>query len=322
MIIESEFKAPAWMKNQHLQTILPRLFMGTKNLPISWQEFATEDEDFVELAWMPEIEHCKGLVVLFHGLEGSVDSHYASDFMHFLHKNRWRSVMMHFRGCGRKANRTERSYHSGDTADAKNVLAHIRSLYPNIPIMGLGFSLGANMLLKLLGEEPKQTWLNKATAISPPFKLGECSESIGQGFSKIYQSHLVRSMKQRFLVKSQQHDYASSLGLTKEKLQSLSTFYEFDDAITAPLHGFEGADDYYNRCSAIGYLSNIETETLILHAKDDPFMHPDITPTESELSTSVTLELSEKGGHVGFVQGNIFAMDKWLHKRVLQFFEQ
>lgn len=322
MIVKSEFKAPSWAKNQHLQTILPRLLMGTKNLPLSWQEFTTADGDFVELAWMPEIENSKGLVVLFHGLEGSVDSHYASDFMDFLHNNGWRSVMMHFRGCGKQTNRTSRSYHSGDTADAKSVLAHIRTRHPNIPIMGLGFSLGANMLLKMLGEAPEQTWLNKAIAISPPFKLGECSASIGQGFSKIYQSHLVRSMKQRFLAKSKQHDYASSLGLTQEKLQSLSNFYEFDDAITAPLHGFESADDYYNQCSAIGYLSSIETQTLILHAKDDPFMHPEITPSESQLSTSVTLELSEKGGHVGFVQGSLFAMEKWLHARALRFFEQ
>ncbi len=322
MIVKSNFVAPWWCKNKHLQTILPRLFMGTPKLPLQWQEIETRDGDFIELAWHQQPADCKGLVVLFHGLEGSVESHYASDFMHYLHRKGWWSVMVHFRGCGRKANRLPRSYHSGDTDDAKAVLAMLRQQHPDLTIVGMGFSLGANMLLKLLGEVKEQAWINKAIAISPPFDLQECSQSINKGFSRLYQWFLVRSMKRRFQVKLFKHGLDKKLGVNKKVLESFRSFYQFDNAITAPLHGFKSALSYYQECSASRFLKRIQTNTLVLHAVDDPFMHPGIVPGSEKLSPQVRIELSETGGHVGFLHGSVLRPRKWLHDRVLRYLEQ
>lgn len=316
MIVESDFKAPLWARNRHLQTIWPRFFVRKPKVQLQWEKLATADNDFIELAWSKNEPSQKGLVVIFHGLEGSVESHYAAHLMAMLQDMGWRAVLVHFRGCGPSGNQTARSYHSGETEDNKMVLEVLRKRLPNVPFVGIGYSLGGNMLLKMLGEEAQQPWLRQAIAVSPPFDLARCSEAISRGFSKIYQKHLLKSMCNKFGQKFNQYDYRSLLGLDLADIQQLKSFYHFDDKITGPLHGFKDARDYYQRCSANQFMHKIATPTLVLHAKDDPFMTSDIVPASEQISDSVRIELSEQGGHVGFLQGSIFKPVFWANERI------
>lgn len=321
-IVESEFRPAWWARNRHIQTIWPRFLQKRKSINLSWQRLELQDGDFIDLAWSPKPVQEKGIAVLFHGLEGSAKSHYANDMLSVLHQSGWRAVLMHFRGCSGESNRLPRAYHSGDTDDAIHLLDYLQQKFPHLPKVGLGFSLGANMLLKLLGEKPEQTWLKAAVAISPPFRLANCAESIGKGFSNVYQKYLLDSMCSKFIEKMNKVDFRDYLQITKDKVSSLRSFYEFDQLITAPLHGFNSAEDYYRKCSASVFSKHIQTPTLILHAKDDPFMSEAVVPHASELSSSVRVELSEKGGHVGFMQGTPWDPKIWLHQRVPEFFKR
>lgn len=322
MIVTSEFKAPFWARNRHLQTIWPRFFVPKPKLPLLWEKLPTSDGDFIELAWNKNKPSQKGLVVVFHGLEGSAESHYAAHLMAMLDSNGWRCVLVHFRGCGPSGNQTARSYHSGETADNKMVLEELRKRFPGKPVVGIGYSLGGNMLLKLLGEEPEQSWLQQAIAVSPPFDLARCSDAIAQGFSRVYQYHLLKSMRRKFSDKYRQYDYRTLLGLDLADIKSFKSFYQFDDKITGPLHGFQNASDYYQRCSANQFIDKIKTPTLVLHAKDDPFMTPDIVPDSQRLSSAVRIELSERGGHVGFLQGSPFKPVFWVNERIKKALEE
>lgn len=320
--MKSEFEAPWWARNRHIQTIWPRYFQRRKAFSHRMEQLDLPDGDFVDVAWGDMQQSPKGMVVLFHGLEGSVNSHYANDMMACMQEQGWQPVMMHFRGCSGRLNRTPRAYHSGDTQDAVFFLNWLSERYPDLPKVAMGFSLGANMLLKLLGECPEQPWLRAAVAISPPMKLAECASSISQGFSRLYQSYLLNSMLATLASKMETMDYSGRLNLPQDGLKGIADFRDFDNAITAPLHGFKDADDYYQQCSSIHYLKHIETPTLILHAVDDPFMNANVIPEERELSASVRCEISETGGHVGFMHGAFWRPRIWLHDRVTAFFGQ
>lgn len=312
----TQFKPPFWAKNRHVQTIWPRFIQKRKPIQLSWSEFELPDGDFVDLAWCQAKGAAKGVAVLFHGLEGSARSHYANDMLATLTANGWQSVVMHFRGCGQGINRLARSYHSGDTEDAKLFLQYLAEHMPNLPKVAIGFSLGANMLLKLLGENPNQSWVKGAVAIAPPFRLADCAQSVNRGFSKVYQYYLLNSMRKKTLAKLDRGDFNNFPFLTRKVIDNIKSFKEFDELVTAPLHGFDNAHDYYVKAGAEHHCQTIKTPTLMLHSKDDPFMSPAVIPQDNELSPAVQLELSEFGGHVGFMQGSPWDTRVWLHQRV------
>lgn len=318
-IRRSSFRAPFWAKNRHVQTIWPRFLQKRKALSVTTERLATPDNDFVDLAWSPQPDNSKGLVVVFHGLEGSIRSHYANDVMASLNNDGWQVVLMHFRGCSGEPNNTTRTYHSGDTRDAMFVLEQLKRRHPEQLMVAVGFSLGGNMLLKLLGENPLQKWLHSACVISAPLKLAECSESINKGFSRVYQRYLLASMKRTLLTKMKHLDYSHDLSISVPHVREISSFREFDDLVTAPLHGYQDAIDYYEKCSGFNFLKAIHTPTLILHATDDPFMNEKVIPDESDLARAVTLELSDNGGHVGFMQGTPWRPVIWFHERLRAF---
>lgn len=318
---ESSFQAPFWARNRHVQTIWPRFFQRRKLLKIENERLELPDGDFVDLAWTEEPRSAKGLVILFHGLEGSVRSHYANDLMAFLLGHGWQTVLMHFRGCSGENNRLARSYHSGETSDPSYFLEQICARHPDRVRHAIGFSLGGNMLLKLLGENPQQTWVEKAVSVSAPLNLAECSDSINQGFSRVYQRYLLNSMIQTLQEKMRKISYEDLVKVGHHDLHRLTNFRVFDDLVTAPLHGYKDSNDYYSRCSAIHYLKNIETPTLVLHAKDDPFMNEKVLPKAHQLAQSVRVELSDKGGHVGFMYGSPWRPKIWFQKRILEFLE-
>lgn len=321
-IVKSAFKPAWWARNRHVQTIWPRYLQKRRAIELTNQRIELEDQDFVDLSWAPKPANCRGIAVLFHGLEGSARSHYANDMLAVLADNGWHAVMMHFRGCGDAENRLPRAYHSGDTEDAWYVVNQLKKQFPDLPIVAVGFSLGANMLLKLLGENPQQDVITAAVCISPPFQLGKCSDAVNQGFSKLYQHYLLTSMQKKLVNKMQKMDFSQTINVTSDEVVQLNSFRQFDDAITSKLHGFSDADDYYLKCSAIAFTRSITTPTLVLHALDDPFMSHDIVPQPSDLSPLVTIELSEQGGHVGFMQGTPWKPRVWLHQRVPEYLNQ
>lgn len=318
-IIKSSFRVPSWAKNRHVQTIWPRFIQKRLPLKYSMERLTLPDDDFVDVAWGPKPAEPSGIIVMFHGLEGSIRSHYANDMMANLSVNGWQVVMMHYRGCSGVPNLKPRGYHSGETGDPSFFLDWLNQKFPQLPKVAVGFSLGGNMLLKLLGENPAQKWLNAAIAISSPLKLSECAKSINHGFSRVYQKYLLNSIKTTLRKKMSFIDYRKLIQLTSDDVDDITSFAQFDEKVTAPLHGFEDANDYYEKCSAYHFLSAIHCPTLVLHSVDDPFMNHLVVPKEEELARNVTLELSERGGHVGFMQGSVFNPKVWLHERVKRY---
>ena len=320
-IVESDFVPPWWAKNRHVQTIFPRFIQKRVKLDYRKEKLVLPDGDFVNLIWAGDVQKSSGLITLFHGLEGSIRSHYTNDMMANFVKQGYAVVLMHFRGCGGEQNITPRAYHSGETGDAWYFLNWLEQKFPETREAAMGFSLGANMLLKLLSEQPKQQIVKAAMAVSTPFNLAICANSINQGFSRVYQAYLLKSMVNNLLIKMRNMDYAKLLKVTESQIKQFKSFRDFDEHITAPLHGFAGADDYYQKCSSQNFLKGIATPTLVVHAKDDPFMHECIVPSADTLSPNVCLEVSEKGGHVGFMQGTPWQPKIWMQQRANTFFQ-
>lgn len=319
-IVKSSFEAPRWAQNCHIQTIYPRFIQQRLPLTYTMERVRLPDNDFIDLAWGPAPEKMTGMVIMFHGLEGSIHSHYANDMMAVLSSQGWQVVLMHFRGCSGEVNVKPRAYHSGETQDPAFIINLLHERYPAIPKAAIGFSLGGNMLLKLLGEHPDSLGLKAAVSVSAPLKLDECATSVDQGFSKVYQKYLLGSMKKNLLQKMQRIDYRELLSISEEEVRCVQNFWQFDDKITAPLHGYVDAMDYYEKCSGYYFLKAIHCPTLVLHALDDPFMNHNVIPAEHELSSAVRVELSETGGHVGFMHGTPARPEVWLQQRVKRYF--
>jgi uncharacterized protein len=275
------------------------------------------DGDFLDLAWTEE-KQTGPIIILLHGLEGSINSPYAKGILRTIHNKSWQGILMHFRGCSGRHNRLIRSYHSGETGDLHTLILSLKERYPNRNIAAIGVSLGGNVLLKYLGEQGKKCLLTTAMAISVPFDLADSAKYLDRGFSKIYQHHLISRLRRKMLDKFK----SKSAPINLDKLKEWNNFYTFDHNVTAAIHGFESADDYYSRSSSKQFLKNINIPTLIIHSKDDPFMTKKAIPIERELSPSITLELTEHGGHVGFIYGNTpFSAKYWIEKRLVEFFK-
>lgn len=313
---DNTFKPAWWLQNPHMQTIWPCVCRRSISLETERERLELPDGDFIDLEWSGRHESGP-IVILLHGLEGSIDSHYAKGMMQAFLTQGWRSVLIHFRGCSGEPNRLSRNYHSGDTGDV-NLLVHIlKEREPQTKMTAVGVSLGGNVLLKWLGETGAQNQLTAAIAISVPFQLNVVAKHVTKGFSKLYQWYFIKCLRKRLSHKFR----LRPTHLDKSAFDDVNTMYDFDERITAPLHGFSSAEDYYEQCSCRQFLHNINVPTLILHAKDDPLMTSDVIPSQEELSDKITLELSETGGHVGFVAGKYpWRAEYWLEQRIIDFF--
>jgi len=322
MITKSNFRPAVFAANRHVQTLLPTLLRINNSVLYEHQKITLPDGDFLDLAWnrIPEKTQINPIIVIFHGLEGSIDSPYAKGIMRHLDKCGWHVVLMHFRNCSGRVNHAARTYHSGETSDAKFFLRWLQQSFPQAPLLAVGYSMGGNVLLKLLGETQAAAPLHAAVAVSVPLLLNHCADQMRTGFSRVYQHNLLRKMKQKLLAKYQQYDYQKLIGLSRNDISGIKDFWEFDDAFTAPINGFKNAQDYYAKSSSRQYLARIRIPTLVIQSIDDPFMSPAVIPQEHELSNSVCLELSEKGGHVGFVSGYLWKPEFWLEKRIAKYF--
>ena len=310
------------LKNRHVQTLYSSLFRKLPSLSTEVENFILDDGDFLECHWLnrPQENSATPIIILFHGLAGSYKSPYIQGLMSEAKEAGFATVLMHFRGCSGKENLLPRSYHSGDTADALSWINRLKKRYKNSKLYGVGYSLGGNMLLKLLGEKGKESPLNAAVSVSAPLQLDICADAMNRGFSKFYQYILLKDLNLSLEKKFDKFDMNKLIKIQKKEVKNLKTFWEFDEAYTAPVHGFDSAQDYYTKCSSKQFLKYIKTPTLIIHSKDDPFMTQEILPHRDELSAAIELELSEYGGHVGFIGGTIFQANYWLEKRIVRYF--
>jgi len=306
-----DYHAPWWLPGGNLQTIWPALvaqrFSGVPPR-FTRERWPTPDGDFVDVDWLDHESVRPGLVegpllVLFHGLEGSSQSHYSQAFADFAGQRGLRFAIPHFRGCSGELNLGPRAYHSGDHEEIGWMLQRLRAVHEG-PILAVGVSLGGNALMRWAGEwgDEAARVLHAAAAVCSPLDLAAGSVAIGRGFNRlVYTTMFLHTMKPKALAKLEQHP-----GLfDRQRLEGASDLYEFDDVFTAPLHGFRNADDYYARASAKFHLHRVRIPALLLNALNDPFVPAASLPGAAGVSPTVTLWRPAEGGHVGFPDGHL-----------------
>jgi predicted alpha/beta-fold hydrolase len=312
-----DYLAPPWLRNPHLQTIWPTLVPATPRVTYRRERWTTPDDDFIDLDWaVPAVGAPTAdgpLVALFHGLEGNSGSHYARALMADLLAMGWRGVVVHWRGCSGEPNLLARAYHSGDSAEVDWILRRLR------PDFAAGVSLGANALLKWLGEQGSGAgFIRAAAGVSAPQDLHAGAIALSRGFNRLYCWNFMNTLKRKSVLKL---DRFPDL-YDRRQLLAARTFFDFDDLVTAPLHGFESAIDYWTRSSCKQYLGGIAVPTLVLNARNDPFLPEVALARASEVSVAVTLDYPADGGHVGFVHGRIPGTVDWLPRRLTAYFKQ
>lgn len=299
------FRPAWWLPGPHSQTVWGRFVRDRPALPYSTETWQTPDGDTVDVVRLKAATEAPR-VLLLHGLEGGVRSHYAAGLFAQAVGQGWGADMLLFRTCNGRMNQLPRSYHSGETGDLDFVVRRITAQFPAAPLGLVGVSLGGNVLLKWLGERgngvPPQ--VRAAAAVSVPFDLARSSRRIGSGASRLYERHFLRSLRSKALQKLERFPGIAS----RDAVLSAATLWTFDDAYTAVVHGFRDAEDYYSQSSSLRFLPSIHVPTLLLSARDDPFHPPDVLDEVSEIARGnpcLETEFHERGGHVGFIEGVI-----------------
>jgi predicted alpha/beta-fold hydrolase len=303
------YTAPAWLPGGNLQTIVAaKLARRYHGAPPRWQRerWHTPDQDFIDVDWLQtrtiaQQDNTQPLLVLFHGLEGSSQSHYSQAFAVTAERLGWAMALPHFRGCSGEMNWAPRAYHSGDHEEIGWMLAQFKQQHVG-PVYAVGVSLGGNALMRWAQEmgEAASHVVQAVASVCSPIDLTASGHAIGRGFNRwVYTRMFLKTMKPRALQKLAQYP-----GLfDQEALLRADDLYAFDNVFTAPLHGFKNTDDYWRRASAKPGLENIRIPALVLNAKNDPFIPAWCLPTQQEVGRYVRLWQPEQGGHVGFPQG-------------------
>lgn len=303
-----------------MQTLWGKFFRRQPVYPTRVERLETPDGDFVDVHHLDAPAESPVLLLL-HGLEGTIRSHYIQGLLGEARKRGWRAGVLIFRSCGGELNRTGRFYHSGETTDIDLVVNHFEKSFPDAPLLLAGVSLGGNVLLKYLGERGRSvsSRVRGAAAVSVPFDLGRSSRHIDRGFSRVYQRSFLQSLQRKARAKLERFPELASM----ETVTAARTMYAFDDCFTAPVHGFTDARDYYARSSSIGYLESISINTLLLSAIDDPFLPSEVLDQARIIAARnpfLEVEFTARGGHVGFVEGaDPFHPSYYLERRVGEF---
>ena len=307
------FVAPRWLPGGHAQTIWPALFSRRRPpgpaLALQRERWTTPDGDFIDvdlLAAPPRAAANGGpappMLVLFHGLEGSSASHYAQAFGHWARQAGWAFAVPHFRGCSGELNLAPRAYHSGDFEEIGWILGRLRLRF-GVPLYAAGVSLGGNALMRWAAEagDTARGTAAAVAAISSPLDLPAAGAALDRGFNRlVYARMFLSTLKPKALRKWQQHP-----GLfDRERMLQARTIHAFDDAFTAPVHGFAGTDDYWRRAAARPHLARVRVPALALNARNDPFVPAHSLPLPHEVGAHVTLSQPVHGGHVGFPGGH------------------
>jgi len=313
------YRAPNWLAGGHAQTIWP-YFVARPDVRYRRERVITPDGDFWDFDWSDAAagNAMAPLVVVFHGLEGVSGSHYARTLMTALALIGWRGVIPHFRGCSGEPNMKPRAYHSGDHEEVGAMLAAIRArVGHDVATYAIGVSLGGSALLNWLGRQGSlaATLITAAASVSAPLALTVAGVEIGRGLNQIYAWHFLDTLKPKGRAMARRFP-----GLLDEtRLRHVRTMYDFDDVVTAPLHGFTGTADYWRRASSKPWLPHVAVPTLVLNAKNDPFIPPSSLPGPADVSREVVLEQPAEGGHAGFLEGSFPGRHTWLPRRLLQF---
>jgi hypothetical protein len=311
-----DYRAPAWLPSGHLQTIYPAICVRKPAVAFRRERWNTPEAggDFIDVDFVDGTPG-QPFVVLFHGLEGSSGSHYARAVMAALAERGWSGAVPHFRGCSGELNRAPRFYHSGDSVELDWILRRLRARAPG-RFYAAGVSLGGNALLRWLGEWQHQAEIvDAACAISAPLDLARGGEALGSGINLVYTRMFLRSLKPKCLAKLEQFP-----GLfDRDAMLAARNLYAFDNVVTAPLHGYRDADDYWHRASAKHIVHDITVPTLVLNARNDPFLPGIHLPASA--AKAVRLEYPEHGGHVGFAAGRPPGRIDWLPRRLLDYFD-
>jgi predicted alpha/beta-fold hydrolase len=310
------FAPASWLRGRHAQTVFATLFRPGPRVPVRRERWELSDGDFLDVDRMQGPASAPLLVVL-HGLEGSSSSHYVRGLLAQARARGWRGLAMNFRSCSGEPNRLLRSYHSGETGDAGEAIRRAHAESPDAPLFCAGCSLGGNVLVKWLGEQGEAAMVAAAAALSVPFDLALCADALdGPGaMAWVYRTRFLRSLKAKALEKAGR--FADRLDAVK--VRSARTLREFDEAITGPLHGFAGAEDYYAQSSSGPYVGRVRIPLLLLSAEDDPFIPPQCLPRAAASENPfVTLETTGKGGHLGFIAGPLVPRF-WAELRAIEF---
>ena len=326
-----------WVPGAHAQTLYGKVVRQSRHAPPPDPRYRTErwdtpDGDFVDVVRLDVGSHAPRLVLL-HGLEGGERSHYVQGLFAQARRRGWGMDLLIHRSCGEEMNRQRRFYHSGETSDLALVVARIAAEQPDRPLVLAGVSLGGNVLLKYLGErgpraegltdaaadpDPVPPNVRGAVAISVPYDLARGSRHVNQGFARLYEWNFLRSL----VGKVEQKLAVYPDLVDRERLARLRTLWDFDDLLTAGVHGFAGAEDYYAQSSSLGYLTRIRVPSLLLSAVDDPFLPAEVLDEvrrAADVNGCLTLEFHGRGGHVGFVGGRVpWRPDYYAERRVFE----
>ena len=306
-----DFRPAWWCPGPHLQTVWRRLWGEIPSVPLRRERWETPDHDFLDLDFLDPaavpLSEEKGpgkapIVLFLHGLEGSSRAKYILGMLRTIQSLGWKGIALNFRSCSGEMNRQRRFYHSGETTDLDWVVRRLIDRYPGSPLSLVGFSLGGNVLLKWLGEQGEKVpdAVRKGVAISVPFDLAAAARLIDRGLSRIYGKVFLQTQKRKALIKERQYP-----GLVDPaRVGRIGSFAEFDDQVTAPIHGFKDGLDYWTRSSSQGFLTGIRRPTLLINAQNDPFLPVRYFPSRIIAQSKwLAADFPLSGGHAGFVQG-------------------
>jgi predicted alpha/beta-fold hydrolase len=300
------FNPAWWCPGPHLQTVWRRLYGEIPTVTLRRERWETPDDDFLDLDFLDPDPMGGGgptpTVFCLHGLEGSSRAKYILGMLQEANRLGWRGGALNFRSCSGEINRQRRFYHSGETTDLDWVVRRLIERFPGAPFFLIGFSLGGNVLLKWLGEQGEKAPdpVRAGVAISVPFDLAAAARNIDRGFSRIYGKVFLRTLKEKALIKERQYP-----GLVdRVQIPRIASFAEFDDRVTAPVHGFRSGFDYWTSSSSKNFLDAIRRPVLLINAQNDPFLPRECLPFESvKQSKWLMAEFLPSGGHTGFVEG-------------------
>ncbi len=320
VIENSTYKAPPFLKNAHAQTIFPNFFRSVAKPVFKRERIQTPDADFLDIDWAfknKQSPSFKKLAILSHGLEGSTDRWYIRGMIHALHKVDYDAVAWNFRGCSGSINHLLAYYHSGKSEDLEAVIQHVLKTFDYEEIVLIGFSVGGNITLKYLGERGENIPKNvlKAVCFSVPIDLEASSRELAKPSNRIYMTRFLKTLKAK--VRDKMQIFPGEID--DRDFKKIKNFKDFDDRYTAPLNGFKNAHEYWKAASSKQFLKNISIPTLLVNAKNDPFLAPECFPVKAaELNPNLFLEMPEDGGHIGFADFKK-KNEYWLERRAAEF---
>lgn len=318
-LIQSAYRSPPWLIGGHAQTIVPATLLPAPAVDYRRERWATPDDDFIDVDFaLPEpADEAAPILVLFHGLEGSSHSRYALATMRLFADRGWRALVVHFRGCSGEPNLLPRAYHSGDSDEGDWVLRRMHARWPGARLHAAGVSLGGNMLAKWLGErEQDASFVTAAASIGSPLDLAAGGAALSRGFNMIYTRMFLATLRAKTLAKIARFPHVAQI----ERVQQARDLYEYDNAYTAPVHGFRDTDDYWTRASGRPWLRAVKLPHLVLNARNDPFVPAASLPSARDVSAYVQLEQPEHGGHIGFAGASVRHGPHFIAGRLFEFF--